>query len=119
LYEGIDLKPVDEAVAGDIVCIAGMVKTSVADTICDTAVTEPIPSDPVDPPTMAVTITVNDSPYAGQEGKKLTSTMIRDRLFAEAETNVAIRVSESDGKDAFELAQRMLMMNSQARLLKK
>jgi len=105
-YEGIDLKPVDEAVAGDIVCIAGMVKTSVADTICDTAVTEPIPSDPVDPPTMAVTITVNDSPYAGQEGKKLTSTMIRDRLFAEAETNVAIRVSESDGKDAFELAGR-------------
>ena len=92
--------------AGDIVCIAGMVKTSVADTICDTSVTEAVPSDPVDPPTMAVTITVNDSPYAGQEGKKLTSTMIRERLMAEAETNVAIKVSESDGKDAFELAGR-------------
>ena len=105
-FNGIDKEPVDEAVAGDIVCIAGMVKTSVADTICDTSVTEAVPSDPVDPPTMAVTITVNDSPYAGQEGKKLTSTMIRERLMAEAETNVAIKVSESDGKDAFELAGR-------------
>ena len=105
-YNGIDREPVEEAVAGDIVCIAGMAKTSVADTICDTSVTTPLPSDPVDPPTMAVTITVNDSPYAGQEGKKLTSTMIRDRLLAEAETNVAIKVSESDGKDAFELAGR-------------
>lgn len=105
-YNGVDRVPVEQAVAGDIVCIAGMVKTSVADTICDPSVTVPVPSDPVDPPTMAVTITVNDSPYAGQEGKKLTSTMIRDRLFAEAETNVAIRVSETDGKDAFELAGR-------------
>ena len=105
-YDGIDRVPVEEAGVGDIICIAGMVKTSVADTICDPAVKEPVPSDPVDPPTMAVTITVNDSPYAGQEGKKLTSTMIRDRLFAEAETNVAIRVNETDGKDAFELAGR-------------
>ncbi len=105
-YNGVDRVPVEEAVAGDIVCIAGMVKTSVADTICDTSVTIPVPSDPVDPPTMAVTITVNDSPYAGQEGKKLTSTMIRERLMAEAETNVAIKVSESDGRDAFELAGR-------------
>lgn len=105
-YNGIDREPVDEAVAGDIVCIAGMVKTSVADTICDPAVTEPVASDPVDPPTMSVTITVNDSPYAGQEGTKLTSTMIRERLLAEAETNVAIRVTESDSKDAFELAGR-------------
>ena len=105
-YNGIDREPVDEAIAGDIVCIAGMAKTSVADTICDPAVTEPVPSEPVDPPTMAVTITVNDSPYAGQEGKKLTSTMIRERLMAEAETNVAIRVTETDQKDAFELAGR-------------
>ncbi len=105
-YNGIDREPVEEAIAGDIVCIAGMAKTSVADTICDPSVSEPISSDPVDPPTMAVTITVNDSPYAGQEGKKLTSTMIRERLMAEAETNVAIRISESDGKDAFELAGR-------------
>lgn len=105
-YNGIDRVPVEEAIAGDIICIAGMVKTSVADTICDPAVTVAVPSDPVDPPTMAVTITVNDSPYAGQEGKKLTSTMIRERLKAEAETNVAIRVGESESKDAFELAGR-------------
>jgi len=105
-YQGIERVPVTEAVAGDIICIAGMVKTSVADTICDPAVTEPVPTDPVDPPTMAVTITVNDSPYAGTEGKKLTSNMIRERLNAEAETNVAIRVTESEGRDAFELAGR-------------
>ena len=105
-FNGVERVPVDEAVAGDIVCIAGMAKASVADTICDPAVTEPVSSDPVDPPTLSVTITVNDSPYAGQEGKKLTSTMIRDRLLAEAETNVAIKVSESAGKDAFELAGR-------------
>ena len=105
-FNGIDRVPVDSAVAGDIICVAGMVKSSVADTICDPAINEPIPSDPVDPPTMAVTITVNDSPYAGTEGKKLTSTMIRERLMAEAETNVAIRVRETDNKDAFELAGR-------------
>ncbi len=105
-YQGIERVPVIEAVAGDIICIAGMVKTSVADTICDPSVTVPVPTDPVDPPTMAVTITVNDSPYAGTEGKKLTSNMIRERLNAEAETNVAIRVTESEGRDAFELAGR-------------
>lgn len=105
-YSGIDRVPVEEAVAGDIIVIAGMVKTSVADTICDPAVAAPVKSQPIDPPTMAVTITVNDSPYAGTEGKKLTSTMIRERLMAEAETNVAIRVTESSGRDAFDLAGR-------------
>jgi GTP-binding protein len=105
-FRGIERTPVNEAVAGDIICIAGMTKTSVADTICDPAVSTPIDSQPVDPPTMAVTITVNDSPYAGTEGKKLTSTMIRERLMAEAETNVAIKVTESAGRDAFELAGR-------------
>lgn len=105
-YQGIERVPVTEAVAGDIIVVAGMVKTSVADTICDPAVSVPIKSDPVDPPTMSVTITVNDSPYAGTEGKKLTSTMIRERLMQEAETNVAIRVTESAGRDAFELAGR-------------
>jgi len=105
-FTGIDKEPVDEAVAGDIICVAGMTKTSVADTICDPSVSEPIPAHPVDPPTMAVTITVNDSPLAGTEGKKLTSTMIRERLMAEAETNIAIRVSESANKEAFEQAGR-------------
>ncbi len=105
-FNGIEKVPVAEAVAGDIICIAGMAKTSVADTICDTAVNNPIPAHPVDPPTMAVTITVNDSPLAGTEGKKLTSTMIRERLMAEAETNVAIRVTESANRESFELAGR-------------
>ncbi|MBP7721315.1 MAG: translational GTPase TypA [Alphaproteobacteria bacterium] len=105
-FDGIERKPVDVAYAGDIICIAGMEKTSVADTICDPSVTTPIKSQPIDPPTIAVTITVNTSPYAGTEGKKLTSTMIRDRLMAEAETNVAIKVSENSGRDAFELAGR-------------
>ncbi len=105
-YRGIERVPVEEAVAGDIIVVAGMTKTSVADTICDPAVMEPVKSQPIDPPTMAVTITVNDSPYAGTEGKKLTSTMIRERLMQEAETNVAIRVTESAGRDAFDLAGR-------------
>lgn len=105
-FSGVERVPVEEAVAGDIICLAGMQKTSVADTICALDVTEPIEAHPVDPPTMAVTISVNDSPLAGTEGKKLTSVMIRERLMAEAETNVAIRVSETAGKDAFELAGR-------------
>lgn len=105
-FEGTKRVPADEVVAGDIVCIAGMQVASVADTICDPAVEEPIQSTPIDPPTMAVMITVNDSPFAGKEGKKVTSTMIRDRLLAEAEVNVAITFSESENKDAFEIGGR-------------
>lgn len=105
-YRGLQRVPVDMVEAGDIICVAGMVNTSVADTICDPQVTEPVLSTPVDPPTMSITITVNDSPYAGTEGKKLTSTMIRERLFMEGETNVAIRVTESANRDAFEVAGR-------------
>ena len=105
-FSGIERIQAEEVIAGDIICVAGMVKTSVSDTICDPQVTTPISSTPVDPPTMAVTLTVNDSPLAGTEGKKLTSTMIRERLVAEAETNVAIRLTESAGRDAFELAGR-------------
>ncbi len=105
-YRGLQRVPVDTVEAGDIICIAGMVNTSVSDTICDVSVTVPVKSTPVDPPTMSVTITVNDSPYAGTEGKKLTSTMIRERLMAEAETNVAIRLTESENRDAFEVAGR-------------
>lgn len=105
-FEGINRVPVESAQAGDIICIAGMTRTSVADTIADPAVKEPIPSTPVDPPTMAVTITVNDSPLAGLEGRKLTSTMIRERLMAEAESNVAISLSESENKDSFEVGGR-------------
>lgn len=105
-FRGVDKIAVDEAVAGDIVSIAGLEKASVADTICDLSVSTPIKSTPINPPTMAITIGVNDSPLAGQEGSKVTSRMIRDRLFAEAETNVAIKVKESEGKDAYEVGGR-------------
>ena len=105
-YKGLQRVPVDVVEAGDIICVAGMVNASVSDTICDPQVSEPVKSTPVDPPTMSITITVNDSPYAGTEGKKLTSTMIRERLMSEAETNVAIRITESANRDAFEVAGR-------------
>ncbi|WP_332924650.1 translational GTPase TypA [Candidatus Puniceispirillum sp.] len=105
-FEGTNRVPVDHVTAGDIVCIAGLSIASVADTICAPSVTQPLQSTPIDPPTMSVTITVNDSPLAGREGKKVTSTVIRDRLLAEAETNVAITFSESGGKDAFEIGGR-------------
>ena len=106
VFRGVEKIPVEEAVAGDIVSIAGLEKASVSDTLCDLSVTNPIKSTPIDPPTMAITISVNDSPLAGTEGSKVTSRMIRDRLFAEAETNVAIKVKESDAKDAFEVGGR-------------
>ena len=106
MFEGTQRVPVEEVHAGDIICIAGLTKASVADTICDPGVTEPLKSTPIDPPTMSVTISVNDSPFAGREGKKVTSTMIRERLLAEAETNVAITYSESANKDSFEIGGR-------------
>ncbi len=106
VFRGVDKVAVEEALAGDIVAIAGLEKASVSDTLCDTSVLAPIKSTPIDPPTMAITIGVNDSPLAGTEGSKVTSRMIRERLFAEAETNVAIKVKESDAKDAFEVGGR-------------
>jgi GTP-binding protein len=105
-FSGIQKVPAQTVEAGDIICIAGMTKASVADTICDMSVTEAVPATPIDPPTMTVSITVNDSPLCGKEGKKLTSNNIRERLMSEAETNVAIRVTESENRDAFELAGR-------------
>ena len=105
-FEGTKRVPVEQVEAGDIICIAGLAKTSVSDTICNVEQKHPLQSTPIDPPTMSVTITVNDSPFAGQEGKKITSTMIRQRLLAEAETNVAITFSESDKKDSFEIGGR-------------
>jgi len=91
---------------GDIICIAGLAKTSVADTICNEANEVPIKSTPIDPPTMSITITVNDSPISGLEGKKVTSTLIRERLLSEAESNVAISFNENDQKDSFEIGGR-------------
>ncbi len=105
-FDGLERVPVESAQAGDIIALAGLEKATVANTICDPSVTEPIAAQPIDPPTLAMRFSVNDSPLAGREGTKVTSRMIRDRLLREAETNVAIRVTEAEDKDAFEVAGR-------------
>ena len=105
-YVGLKRVPVESVEAGDIICIAGMEKASVADTICDPAIEVAIRATPIDPPTMAITVAVNDSPLGGTEGTKVTASQIRTRLFAEGETNVAIRVTESEGKESFEVGGR-------------
>ncbi len=105
-FEGIKRVPIEEAVAGDIVAIAGIEKATVSDTLCDLSVSTAVFSSPIDPPTMSITVSVNDSPYAGQEGTKVTSRMIRERLLKESEGNVAIRVTEAESKDAFSVAGR-------------
>merc|ERR1711991_1097544 len=102
-YEGTKKVPIEVGEAGDIVVIAGLEKANVADTICDTEVDTPIQATPIDPPTMSIKITVNSSPLAGTEGKKLTSTQIRERLMVEAQNNVGITFSENENKDAFEI----------------
>jgi len=109
-YEGTKKVPIDVGEAGDIVVIAGLEKANVADTICDLDVNEPIAATPIDPPTMSITITVNSSPLVGIEGKKLTSTQIRDRLVLEAQNNVGITFSENTGKDSFEISGRGELM---------
>jgi len=105
-FRGLDRVPVEEAKAGDIISLAGLTVATVANTIADTTVTTPINAQPIDPPTLSMRFAVNDSPMAGREGDKVTSRMIRDRLFREAESNVAIRVTESADKDSFEVAGR-------------
>ena len=105
-FEKTSKIPVKKVEAGDIICIAGLNKASVADTICSPGVLTPLKSTPIDPPTMSVTITVNSSPFAGLEGTKVTSTVIRNRLLSEAETNVAITFKENDNKDSFDIGGR-------------
>ncbi|MCF8479178.1 MAG: translational GTPase TypA [Rhodospirillum sp.] len=105
-FRGLDRVPIEEADAGDIIAIAGMAKANVADTLCAMEVTQPLKANPIDPPTLAMTFQVNDSPLAGQEGTKLTSRVIAARLEREAEGNVAIQIRETEDKDAFEVAGR-------------
>lgn len=105
-FRGLERVPVEEAEAGDIVAIAGFSKATVADTLCDLSVEVPLPAQPIDPSTIVMTFSVNDGPYAGQDGSKVTSRQIGDRLRREAEGNVAIRVRESEERDAFEVAGR-------------
>ncbi|MES2907148.1 MAG: translational GTPase TypA [Pseudomonadota bacterium] len=100
-FRGIERVPVEIAEAGDIVAIAGFEEGTVADTFCATDVSEPIQAQPIDPPTVSMTFSVNDSPLAGTEGDKVTSRMIRDRLMKEAEGNVALKIEETEGKDSF------------------
>ena len=100
-FRGIERVPVEEAEAGDIVAIAGLPKFHVADTLCAPEVTVPLQAQPIDPPTLSMTFMVNDSPLAGTEGDKVTSRVIRDRLFKEAEGNVALKISESPGADSY------------------
>ena len=105
-FRGLGQQPIEEAVAGDIVTLAGMSKATVSDTIAALAVDEPLPAQPIDPPTISVTFGINDSPLAGRDGKKVQSRVIRERLLKEAESNVAIRVTDTPGGDAFEVAGR-------------
>jgi GTP-binding protein len=105
-FRGLERVPVEEGNAGDIVSIAGLPLATVAHTICAPEVSEPLPAQPIDPPTLSMMFRVNDSPLAGTEGDKVTGRMIRDRLLREAEGNVALRVTESDEKDAMEVAGR-------------
>ena len=105
-FRGLAQQDIDEAQAGDIVSIAGMSKATVADTICALAVDEPLYAQPIDPPTITVTFGINDSPLAGRDGKKVQSRVIRERLMKEAESNVAIKISDTPGGEAFEVAGR-------------
>lgn len=105
-FRGLEREALESAEAGDIVTLAGFTKATVADTLCEDAVSEPLPAQPIDPPTLAMTFSVNDSPLAGQEGSKVTTRMIEERLLREAEGNVAIRITQLPSKDAFEVAGR-------------
>ncbi|THD70654.1 translational GTPase TypA [Phenylobacterium sp.] len=105
-FRGLKRQPIEDAEAGDIVAIAGLSKATVADTLCAMDVTEALPAQPIDPPTISMTVSVNDSPLAGREGDKVQSRVIAARLLKEAESNVAIRVTETADKDAYEVAGR-------------
>jgi GTP-binding protein len=105
-FRGLQMQDIETAEAGDIVSIAGMSKATVADTICALAVDDPLEAQPIDPPTITVTFGINDSPLAGREGKKVQSRVIRERLLKEAESNVAIRVADTPGGEAFEVSGR-------------
>ncbi len=105
-FLGLNRIPTDEAKAGDIIALAGFSKATVADTICELECETPVQAQPIDPPTISMTFSINDSPYAGRDGDKVTSRMIRDRLMKEIEGNVAIKIEETENKDAFQVSGR-------------
>ncbi|MCF1505346.1 translational GTPase TypA [Afifella sp. H1R] len=105
-FRGLERQPIDKGEAGDIVALAGMSDATVADTLADPEVTTPIAAHPIDPPTLSMSFRINDGPLAGREGSKVQSRVIRERLLREAEGNVALKITESTDKDAFEVAGR-------------
>jgi GTP-binding protein len=105
-FRGLERQGIGEGEAGDIVALAGLSRATVADTLADPTVDTPIPAQPIDPPTLSMTFRINDGPLAGQEGDKVQSRVIRDRLFREAEGNVALKVAEGEDKESFEVAGR-------------
>ena len=105
-FRGLKRQPIEEALAGDIVAIAGLTKATVADTLGAMDAEGALPAQPIDPPTIAITVSVNDSPLAGRDGDKVQSRVIRERLLREAEANVAVKVAETSEKDAYEVAGR-------------
>jgi GTP-binding protein len=105
-FRGLERLPIDEGTAGDIIAISGLTKATVADTICDPQVTEALPAQPIDPPTLTMTFRINDGPLAGQEGDKVQSRVIRERLLREAEGNVALRIAQTQDSDSFEVSGR-------------
>ena len=105
-FRGLERTAIDVGEAGDIVAIAGISESTVADTLCDPSVETPLPAQPIDPPTLSMNFRINDGPFAGQEGDKVQSRVIRDRLMKEAERNVAIRIRDMPNTDSFEVAGR-------------
>src|SRR5688572_8333290 len=105
-FRGLERHPVEEALAGDIVAISGLVAATVSDTICDPSIADPIAAQPIDPPTLTMTFRINDGPLAGQEGDKVQSRVIRERLMRESERNVAIRIVENPDRDSYDVSGR-------------
>ena len=105
-FEGLKRVEVNEAAAGDIICVSGIADLNIGETICDPECVEPLPFVKIDEPTLSMNFMVNDSPFAGREGKFVTSRNLRDRLFKEVETNVSMKVEETDSTDCFKVSGR-------------
>lgn len=105
-FEGLNRVETEEAMLGDIICVSGMADINIGETVCDPDNVEALPFVKIDEPTVSMNFIVNNSPFAGQEGKYVTSRNLRDRLFKEIETNVALRVEETDSADTYKVSGR-------------
>ena len=108
-FEGLGRKNVDEAEAGDIVALVGMESVDIGDSICDPADPQPLVAQEIEPPTLTMMFSVNDSPFCGREGKYVTSRNIRERLMKEPESNVALKVAETENREAMTVRGRGLL----------